>query len=52
MVISVGENNFNQPHEEIKKYFFEKGVPLYITRDMGAIMTKSNGQRIMLRTYL
>lgn len=52
VVISVGENNFNQPHEEIKKYFFEKGVPLYITRDMGAIMTKSNGQRIMLRTYL
>jgi len=52
VVISVGENNFNQPHAEIIKYFFEKGVPIYITRDKGAIMTKSNGQRIILRTFL
>ena len=52
VVISVGENNYNHPHAEIKKYFFAKGVPLYLTRDMGAIMTKSNGQRIMLRTFL
>ena len=52
VIISVGENNFNQPHDEIKKYFLEKGIPVYITRDMGAIMTKSNGQKIMLSTFL
>jgi len=52
VVISVGKNNFNQPHPEVKKYFLQKGISVYITRDRGAILTKSNGQKIILKTFL
>ncbi|MGI6587404.1 MAG: DNA internalization-related competence protein ComEC/Rec2 [Peptococcia bacterium] len=52
VIISVGENSFNQPHPEVMKYFAKRGVPVYITRDKGAIITKSNGQKIVLSTFL
>jgi competence protein ComEC len=52
VIISVGENRFNQPHPEVVAYFTKRGVPIYITRDKGAVMTKSNGQKIVLTTFL
>ncbi|MDD4666250.1 MAG: DNA internalization-related competence protein ComEC/Rec2 [Clostridia bacterium] len=52
VVISVGENRFNQPHPEIEAYFTEMEVPVYITRNKGAVITKSNGQKIIISTFL
>ena len=52
VIISVGENRFNQPHSEVVEYFTKRGVPVYITGDKGAVITKSNGQKIVLRTFL
>lgn len=52
VIISVGKNNFNQPHPQILNYFREKGIPVFVTRERGAIITKSDGRKIVLRTFL
>lgn len=52
VVFSVGENRFGQPHPEVPDYFMQRGIPVYLTKESGAVFTQSNGQKILLKTYL
>lgn len=52
VVISVGENRFGQPHPEVKEYFCKRGVPVYLTKERGAVITRSDGQKIIITTQL
>lgn len=49
-VISVGSNLFGQPHAQVVGYFAQNGIPLHITRERGAVMTTSNGQKVKMQT--
>lgn len=51
-VASAGVNNYNHPHPQVVQYFTEKGIPFYLTRDAGAIITKSDGITLIVETYL
>lgn len=53
VVISVGEkNNFGQPHPEVCAYFQSRGIPTYLTKEGGAVITRSNGEKMVVRYYL
>jgi competence protein ComEC len=52
VVVSVGENRFGQPHPEVPAYFTQRGIPVYLTKERGAVFTQSNGQKMLLKTYL
>ncbi len=48
VVISVGVNFFNQPHPQVEDYFTAREIPLYNTREQGAVITESDGKNISL----
>lgn len=50
VVISVGVNNYNHPHSAVTEYFSQAGIPCYITKEKGAVMTESDGETIEIRT--
>lgn len=50
VIISAGENNFNQPHPDVVQYFRQHGITLYITKENGAVITASDGKQITVRT--
>lgn len=52
VVASVGFNYFNQPHPQVTGYFTSRSIPCYVTRDNGAIITESNGKRIIVRPMI
>lgn len=52
VVVSVGRNFFNQPHPNVLKYFQTNRIPLYSTLDSGAVITKSDGIKLKISTWL
>ena len=50
VVISVGKNNFGQPHQDVIEYYKSKNIPVYITKEVGAVTTWSNGKKIVIKT--
>lgn len=52
VVVSVGVNNYGHPHSQVMAYFLEKGIPCLVTKDRGAVITESDGQKIRIRTHL
>lgn len=52
VIISVGENRFGQPHPDVIEYFSKRGVPVYLTRERGAVITRSDGQKLNIKTQL
>ncbi len=53
VVISVGEkNNFGQPHPDVCAYFQSRGIPVYLTMEGGAVITRSNGEKVVVHYYL
>ncbi|QNB46180.1 DNA internalization-related competence protein ComEC/Rec2 [Thermanaerosceptrum fracticalcis] len=52
VIVSAGINKFNHPHPRVRGYFSERGIPFYLTRDNGAIITWSKGRKIEARTFI
>jgi competence protein ComEC len=50
VVVSVGYNLYNQPHPDVMQYFQEHGIASYLTKENGAILTESDGEKIKIRT--
>jgi competence protein ComEC len=51
VVISPGGSR-SHPHAEVRNWFEERGVPLYTTRERGAVSTYWNGRRIWVECYV
>ena len=50
-IVSCGKNNFYQhPHEEVVLRYQENNIPLVITKDSGAIITTSDGNKVKVNT--
>ena len=50
-IVSCGKNNLYQhPHEEVVRRYEQNNIPLVATKDVGAIMTKSNGKKVKVYT--
>ena len=48
-IISCGKNNlYKHPHPDIVERYKENDVPIKITKDVGAIMTYSDGKRLRI----
>lgn len=53
VVVSVGEKNlFGHPAPEVCAYFESRGIPVYLTKEKGAVMARSDGEKIAIRTFL
>ncbi len=52
VIISAGINKFNHPHPRVRGYFAERGIPFYLTRDKGAVITWSKGGKIEVRPFI
>jgi len=52
LVICVGKNNFGHPSQEVIERLEEKKIPVFRTDEHGAVIIKSNGRRITVRTML
>lgn len=50
VVVSVGYNLFNQPHPDVMQYFQEHGIVSYSTKENGAVLTESDGEKIKIWT--
>lgn len=50
VIISAGENSFNQPHPDVVQYFRKHSTTLYVTKENGAVITVSDGKKITVRT--
>jgi len=49
-IISAGRNNmFNHPHPSVTYRLRQDGVDYFVTADTGAILVRSNGQRLEIR---
>jgi competence protein ComEC len=51
LVISPGGSR-QHPHAEVREWFEALGIPLYITRERGAVTTWWNGRRIWVECRL
>jgi len=50
-IVSCGKNNFYQhPHEEVVLRYQENSIPLIITKDSGAVISTSNGEKVKVNT--
>ncbi|MDX9870849.1 MAG: DNA internalization-related competence protein ComEC/Rec2 [Clostridia bacterium] len=52
VVVSAGVNNYNHPHPQVLQYFTDKGIPFYLTKNSGAVITRSDGATLSIETYL
>ncbi len=52
VIVSVGSTYSDHPHQDIVDYFTARNIPLYSTKEKGAILTKSNGKKIWLSSVL
>lgn len=52
VIVSSGSTYSNHPHQDILQYFLEKEIALYSTKEQGAIITKSDGEKIWLSVAL
>ncbi|HHW49577.1 MAG TPA: DNA internalization-related competence protein ComEC/Rec2 [Clostridiaceae bacterium] len=52
VVISVGKNNFGHPSQEVIERLEEKRIPVLRTDKHGAVIVKSNGRQVTVRTML
>jgi len=50
VVVSVGFNLYNQPHPLVREYFVDRSIPYYSTKEKGAVLTKSDGRSIQIKT--
>lgn len=50
-VISVGVNKFGQPHACVLDYFSTLNIPVFVTKDHGAVITRSDGENLDVRCY-
>lgn len=51
VIASAGSNLFNHPHPQVVKYFTARGIPVYMTKINGAIITKSDGKSIKIYPF-
>jgi len=52
-IISAGRNNmFGHPHQEVTQRLYYHSVPFHNTATHGAILVRSNGQTLQIRTML
>lgn len=50
-IISCGRNNiYRHPHEEVVLRYEQNNIPLAMTKNSGAIMTYSNGEKVKIYT--
>lgn len=52
VIVSSGENSYMHPHPNIVQYFDKKEIPVYLTKEKGAVITESDGQSIIVKTML
>ena len=52
-LISCGKNNsYGHPHKEVLQRFEERGIPVLITTDCGAVTIRSKNKKIKVQTFL
>jgi competence protein ComEC len=52
-IISAGRNNmFGHPHPSVTRRLYDHGVPFYNTATYGAILVRSDGRSLQVRTML
>ncbi len=52
VIVSSGSRYTNHPHPRIREYFLQRKIPLYATKERGAVITRSDGKTISIRTIL
>lgn len=52
IIISVGKNNFGHPSPEVIERIEENNIPLFRTDRHGAVMLKTNGKKISIKTII
>lgn len=52
-LISCGKNNsYGHPHKEVLQRFEERGIPVLITTDCGAVTIRAKNKKIRFQTFL
>lgn len=52
-LISCGKNNsYGHPHKEVLQRFEERGIPVLITTDCGAVTIRAKNKKIKVQTFL